>query len=129
MPLHCGSKLGQAGFVADDIVGNAAALLAAGLGGENAVNHITGKAAAFNGTADLRFFTAIDNENALENALKNRLLGKQGNFDDAVGGLGVLLLLYPDFGENQRMEDIFELGFGFGGLENELAQSIALEAT
>ena len=129
MPLHGGSKLGQAGFVADDIVGNAAALLAAGLGGENAVNHITGKAAAFNGAADLCFFAAIDNENALENALKNRLLGKQGNFDDAVGSLGILLLLCPDFGENQRMEDVFKLGFGFGGLENELAQHGAVEVT
>ena len=95
----------------------------------SSVNHITGKAAAFNGAADLCFFAAIDNENALKNALKNRLLRKQGDFDDAVGGLGVLLLLCPDFGENQRMEDVFELGFGFGGLENELAQSIALEAT
>ena len=72
------------------------------------------------------FFAAIDNENALENALKNRLLGKQGNFDDAVDSLGELLLLCPDFGENQRVEDAFKLGFSFGGLENELAQSIAL---
>ena len=127
--LHSGSKLGQAGFIADEVVGNAAALLAACLNGKNAFNHITGEAAAFNGAADLRFFTTINNEDTLENALKNRLLGKQGNFDDAVGGLGVLLLLYPDFGENQRMEDVFELGFGFGGLENELAQRIALEAT
>ena len=61
LPLHCGSKLGQAGFVADDIVGNAAALLAAGLGDENAVNHITGKAAAFNGAADLCFFAETSN--------------------------------------------------------------------
>ena len=75
------------------------------------------------------FFAAIDNENALENALKNRLLCKQGDFDYAVGGLGILLLLCPDFGENQRMEDVFKLGFGFGGLENELAQRGAVEAT
>ena len=129
MPLYGGSKLGQAGFIADEVVGNAAALLAACLNGKNAFNHITGEAAAFNGAADLRFFTAINNEDALENALKNRLLGKQGNFDDAVGGLEILLLLCPDFGENQRMKDTFKLGFGFGGLENELAQGGAVEAT
>jgi len=82
-----------------------------------------------NGAADLCFFAAIDNENAPENALKNRLLCKQGNFDDAVGGLGILLLLQAGFGENQRMEDVFKLGFGFGGLENELAQGGAVEAT
>ena len=129
LPLHGGSKLGQAGFIADYIVGNAAALLAACLNGKNAFNHITGEAAAFNGTADLRFFTAINNEDALENALKNRLLGKQGDFDDAVGGLGILLLLRADFGENQRMEDVFKLGFGLGGLKDELAQDGAVEAT